>query len=103
VSHRIEFTPEAQKDLRDLYDYIDKRAGTARANGYIDRIQRHCRSLATFPRRGTRRDDLRPGLRVSTFERRVRVAYLVGATAVVILRVLYAGRDLAGTFENRDR
>nr|WP_234896269.1 type II toxin-antitoxin system RelE/ParE family toxin [Sinorhizobium meliloti] len=30
---------------------------------YIDSIVAHCENLRTFPHRGTRRDDIRPGLR----------------------------------------
>jgi toxin ParE1/3/4 len=71
-------------------------APAARALGYIERIEKWCRELSTFPERGTRRDDLRTGLRVSGFERRVVIAFRVTADAVTILRVLYAGRDLTG-------
>ncbi len=62
-------------DLIDLYDYIAVRDGAERAIGYIDRIEDCCRTLSVFPDRGTRRDDLRPGL-----------------------RILYGGRDLETIF-----
>jgi toxin ParE1/3/4 len=52
--------------------------------------------LAIFPERGTLRDDLRPGLRVIGFERRIAVAFHVQGGKVTILRVLYAGRDPTG-------
>src|SRR4030088_3019101 len=48
-----------------------------------------------FPERGTRRDDLRPGLRVTGFERRVTIAFHVTAEAVIIDRILYGGHDFA--------
>jgi toxin ParE1/3/4 len=48
-----------------------------------------------FPERGTRRDDLRPDLRVTGVERRVTIAFHVTAEAVIIDRILYGGRDLA--------
>jgi len=45
-----------------------------------------------------RRDDLVPGLRVVGFERRVSLAFLVGARTVTFVRALYGGRDLAAVF-----
>jgi toxin ParE1/3/4 len=59
----------------------------------IDRIETACMALATFPRRGTRRDDIRPGLRTVGFERRAIIAYQVKKSEVVIVRILYGGRD----------
>jgi toxin ParE1/3/4 len=94
VSHRIDFSPEAIADLLDLYDYIAARAGATRAIGYISRLEDFCHSLSTFPERGTRRDDLRPGLRVLGFERRAIVAIRVAEREVTILRVLYGGQDI---------
>src|ERR1051326_6309833 len=44
--------------------------------------------------RGTRRDDLRPGLRVAGFERRITIAFHVDAETLVIDRILYGGRDI---------
>ncbi len=67
----VRFRPAAEADLIELYGYIAERSGRARAGDYIDRIEAACLSLADFPERGTRRDDLRPGLRVIGFERRV--------------------------------
>ena len=61
---------------------------------YVERIQAACLRLAVFPERGTRRDDIRPGLRVIGFEGRVAIAFHVGAGRVTIDRVLYGGRDL---------
>jgi toxin ParE1/3/4 len=43
--------------------------------------------------RGRRRDDIRPGLRIIGFERRVTVAFAVEEERVVILRIFYGGRD----------
>jgi toxin ParE1/3/4 len=77
VSHIVEFSPEALADLLDLYDYISIRDGAERAIGYIGRIEDCCRSLASFPERGVRREDLRPGLRVLGFERRAVIAFRI--------------------------
>jgi hypothetical protein len=39
------------------------------------------------------RDDILPGLRVVGFERRVTIAFLITADAVLIEGVFYGGRD----------
>lgn len=50
-------------------------------------------ALATFPHRGTLRDDLAPGMRVIGFERRASIIFRVDGHTVRIFRILYAGRD----------
>jgi len=59
-------------------------SGAERARNYTDRIVATCRNLVTFPERGTPRDDLRPGLRTTTYRRRATIAFHITATQVVI-------------------
>ena len=40
-----------------------------------------------------RRDDIRPGLRIIGFERRVTMAFMVEAERVVVLRLFYRGAN----------
>jgi toxin ParE1/3/4 len=94
VAHSVTFSPEARADLLELYDYIADHSGAARALNYVERAEQRCLRLATFPERGTSRDDVRPGLRTIGFERRVLIAFQAGPDTVVILRILYGGRDL---------
>lgn len=90
----VRFRAAAQTDLFDLYAYIARLSGRARARAYIDRIEAACDRLAHSPERGTRRDDLRPGLRVIGFERRVSILFQIDDRGVEIGRILYGGRDL---------
>jgi toxin ParE1/3/4 len=94
--YTVVFTPEAQADLLELYDYIAEHSSADRALEYIDRLGKLTSGLASFPERGTVRDDIRPGLRVIGFEHRVSIAFRVKSEAVTILRILYAGRDVGG-------
>ena len=91
---RVVFSPEARADLIGLYDYIAEQASPQRAMAYIDRIEAYCLAFADFPERGTRRDEIRPGLRTVGFEGRVTLAFHLGKGVVTINRVLYAGREL---------
>ena len=54
--------------------------------------------MPEFPARGTRRDDIRPGLRVTSMARRVTIACHVAGEGVTIDRILYGGRDLGTAF-----
>ncbi|MCC7016392.1 MAG: type II toxin-antitoxin system RelE/ParE family toxin [Rhodospirillales bacterium] len=93
--YEIVFRPQAEADLFALYDYIAGNSGRAVAGGYIDRIEAACRGLETFPKRGTRRDDIRPGLRTMGFERRATIVFQVLKAGVVVVRILFGGRDFA--------
>jgi toxin ParE1/3/4 len=97
---RVVFAAAAQADLDALFEWIGDRAGVPTALAYTDRIRRHCLGLNPFPERGTRRDDLRVGLRTVGFERRVTIAFTIRGEDVVIVRVLYAGRTLDVAFES---
>lgn len=96
----ILFSPEAKQDLIDLFDYIAAQDGLDRALAYIERIEAWCFALRTFPERGNRRDDIRPGLRLMGVERRASIAFHVSADSVLILRILYGGRDLESSFDS---
>ncbi len=96
MAHDVVFSLEAQADLIELYEFVAPRGGADRALAYVERIQATCVSLGRFPDRGTRRDDIRRGLRVIGFERRVTIAFHIISGQVVIDRILYAGRDLQG-------
>jgi toxin ParE1/3/4 len=93
VALKVIFRLQAEADLLALYRYIAEASGLGIAGGYIDRVEIACMSLATFPNRGTKRDDLAPGLRTIAFERRVTIVYRVLKTRVEIVTIAYGGRD----------
>jgi len=99
ATYRLVFSPEARTDLVELYDYIADQAGRSRAMAYLERVERFCSEFTDFPLRGTRRDGLRSGLRTIGFERRITIAFHVGADLVTIDRVLYGGRDVDRMFD----
>jgi toxin ParE1/3/4 len=51
--------------------------------------------LETFPERGTRRDDLLPGLRITGYRKSVTIAFRVSPDDGVdsIIGVFYGGQD----------
>lgn len=94
MTHEVIFAPEAEEDLLGLYDGLATRAGPDTALRYAEQLRSFCLSFATFPERGTRRDDLRPGLRITGFRKRVTIAFHVASSSVVIDRLFYGGRDV---------
>ena len=99
MTRRVVFAPEAAADLIELYDYIAARGGPERALAYVERIEVYCNGFATFPERGVRRDDIRPGLRVVGFARHLSIAFHVNPATVTIDRILYGGRDLGAALD----
>jgi toxin ParE1/3/4 len=89
------FAPEAQDDLVELYEYIAEHGSPMAAQRYTDAIVTYCESFASFAHRGTRRDDIRPGLRITNYRRRTVIAFEVDDAKgqVSILGVFYGGRD----------
>jgi toxin ParE1/3/4 len=93
MSFRVVFTPEAEEQLLDLYRYIAEAASPDIAARYTDAIVSYCESLRTFPHRGTKRDDVRAGLRITNYRRRAVIAFDVHAETVSIIGVFYGGQD----------
>jgi toxin ParE1/3/4 len=87
------FAPEARDDLLALYDWIAGAASPKVALSYIERLEAFCLGFSHVSERGTRRDDIRPGLRIAGFERRVTIAFAVDKEHVTILRLFYGGRN----------
>ena len=93
--YSVALTEIAERDLFAIYDFISDRAGPEIAFRFVGRIEAYCRGLGVTPERGTRRDDLRPGLRTLGFKRRATILFEVdhGRQQVVIHGVYYAGRN----------
>ena len=91
--YRVVFSPEAQQQLLNLYRYIAKAASPNVARRYTEAIVSYCETLHRFPLRGTRRDDIRPGLRITHYRKRAVIAFDVANDLVSILGVFYGGQD----------
>lgn len=93
MTHRVAFAPEALDQLAALTDYIAAESTPEIATRYVEAIVTYCQKLKIHPRRGTRRDDLFPGLRTVGFKRRATIAFVVGEAVVTIIGVFYGGQD----------
>jgi plasmid stabilization system protein ParE len=93
MNYRIVFAPEAEEQLSNLYQYIAGVASPAIAARYTGSLVDHCESLAMFPQQGTKRDDIRPGLRLTHFKGRVVIAFAIEAEQVSIIGIFYGGQN----------
>ena len=71
-------------------------AGWTIADAYYLRVEARLLSLSEFPRRGTPRDELQPGIRTVPFERRLVVFYEVEGDTVTVRRVINGARETRG-------
>lgn len=92
-SRIVEFSENARSDLIALYDWIASAASPDVALAYIERLERYCLDFDYASERGRRRDDIRQGLRIVGFERRVTIAFMVNDARVVILRLYSGGKN----------
>ena len=95
MSYRVVFAPEAEQQLAVLYGYIADAASPDIAARYTEAIVSYCEGLHTFPIRGTMREDVRPGLRITSYKKRTVIAFEVDMQAeqVSILGLFYGGQD----------
>jgi len=56
---QVVFTPEARKDLFEIYDWIAVKASPQIAISYIERIEAYCLGFEIVSERGHSRDDIR--------------------------------------------
>lgn len=89
----VAFSPEAEAQIVALYEYIAANASPSLAAAYASALVERCERLGETPLAGVARDDIRRGLRLTFFRRRVAIAYSVAAKAVTVLAIFYGGQD----------
>ncbi len=99
------FDRDARADLTGIRDHFAKVRDAAFAESFVERIIIYCESLATVPHRGTRRDNILPGLRTLGWRKTVTIAFQVSDATkrVLVLGVFYRGRDVLSVLRDRQR
>lgn len=100
TGYRVIYSPEADEHLADLYRYLSVEASPQTARAYVARVMDICQTLSLYPHRGIPRSDLRPGLRLLAYRRRVVIAYFVSGDRIDIVGIFGGGRDYAAVFED---
>lgn len=94
MTRRIVYRPMARDDLRDIFLRRRDYDGPLAAFELVSSIEQRCETLAEFADRGTPRPEIAPGLRSIPYKRHAVIAYLVEEEQVVIVGIMYGGRDL---------
>jgi len=92
--YKVIFDQATYDDLIEIYNYLAPRRGNDFARQYIDNIYNHCLEFDIFPERGTLRNEIRQGLRVVGYKRKIAIAFRVKDGTVSIMRILYNGQNL---------
>lgn len=102
--YRVEENIDVLRDYTTIALHIERWTGDrAAADRTVDAVRAYVKSLGTTPHRGTKRDDLRPGLRISPFKTRTAIAFEVDdqRRVATVLRIFYGGQDYEAVLGKR--
>jgi toxin ParE1/3/4 len=95
------WSPEAEQDLFDIWEYLTAEASARTAEKYLRNIYRASERVRTRPLSGRARNEVMPALR-SVLVLPYVIFYRVTELSVEIVRVLHGRRDLDAIFEATD-
>jgi len=98
---RIIRRDRALDDLAEHWSYRALELGPDSADALIDRIEKRLQLLAQYPESGTKRDELRPGLRSVVLGKLV-LFYHPLRDGIELVRVLDGRRDLRPLLNEED-
>jgi plasmid stabilization system protein ParE len=97
MTGRIYLTPEAERQLNEIDDWISSAATADIARRFVSDVLDHVDGILTFPFAGRARDDVRPGMRTAAFKKRTVIAYVVDEASdgrvITVLGVFHGGQD----------
>lgn len=99
MAYAVVFRPEARAHLLALYRYIAEAASADVAERYVGKVIDRCEALQTFPHQGVKRDDVRPGLRITHYRGRTVIVFTVESERFVILGLFHGGQDYEAMLE----
>ena len=104
AAYRLEYHPGAIQDLLAIHSLIADYAGKVIADRKIAEIEMAVYRLAEFPKIGSLRDEIRPGLRVIPIAEKACLCFAVEdeSRTVLILCIGYAGSNWASRIKERD-
>jgi toxin ParE1/3/4 len=86
------FSPKAQRDLEEIFDYTVARWGLPQAMRYADRIEAACANLAETPLQAQDCAHIRPGYRRRSVEQHV-IYFRLTRYGIAIIRILHQRMD----------
>lgn len=95
-----ERSPEADRDLEDIFDYTESHVDLNQAKGSVSAFEDVSQHLCRTPHVGKHRKDIRVGLRSLVKEQHV-VFYRILTDRIRIVRVLHGSRDVLNSSQWR--
>lgn len=95
-NYQVRDSLAAEADYGRIEDFLFESTGsTETAAKLVRQTLAFVQSLEAMPHKGTKRDDLFPGLRGATHNK-IRVAFMVDdeGQKILVLRVFYGGEDI---------
>ena len=104
MTFQIRYHPLAKSDLKRIARYVSDYAGTEIGASKAGEIAEAIDTLAERPYRGTRRDELAPGLRLLPASKKGNVIFSIDETSrtVTIIAITYAGQDWTRIVQERE-
>lgn len=92
----LQLSPEAVRDIEDIFDYSARRWGVDQAETYVRALHAACRQLVENPALGRRRPDIPPPWLVFSVGSHL-IVFRVGSTddRVEVLNILHPAMDIA--------
>jgi plasmid stabilization system protein ParE len=103
-TYEVVFERAATAELHEIFNYVEDRAGPAIATNFVNKLYDFCRRLQHAPECGTKRDELRAGLRTIGYRRRATILFEVDDQRhrVIIVGIYYGGRNYEADFDDEN-
>lgn len=98
MSNICRFTTPASRDIETIIDLIADNSGFDAAERFLKKINQKCKTLASFPNMGRKRDELLKNLRSFPVDDYL-IFYRPIEEGIEILRVISGYRDLSALFQ----
>ena len=94
----IRYTPQAEADLNNIWDYLAENQSEERAESYLLKLELQLELLLAQPMIGRSAEEIRPKLRRFPFQRHV-VFYEPILGGLEIIRILHQAQDIDRAFQ----
>jgi toxin ParE1/3/4 len=102
--YSVRITRAAARDLEEIFNWIAEHDSATKAGHVLDRLAKKAESIAALPHRGSRPDELPPGMEGEfrqVFFKPYRVIYEVAPNEVVIHLIVDGRRNLQSLLMRR--
>lgn len=94
----IHLTPQAEQDLRDIWQYGAEVWGASQAERYFDAMYGTFQLISDFPEIARLRADFKPPVRLHPFRSHL-IAYDVAEGRIDVIRILHMRSDVFALLE----